>query len=157
MTAAKQLAALGNGPAFSAYLSASQTISNNTVTKIQFDTELFDTNSNFNTSTYTFTPTVAGYYQVNLNTYIVGTASRAYYLSPRIYKNGSNFRIAANALTLGPGGDWIIPTSYLIYMNGTTDYLEAYIYNYDYTASSTVIVSGSYLYSEFSASLVRAA
>jgi len=50
----------GNGPIFSAYSSAGQTVSNNTITKILFDTENFDSNSNFASSR--FTPTVAGYY-----------------------------------------------------------------------------------------------
>ena len=51
------------GPAFSAYLSANQSVSANVFTKITFDTEDFDTNSNFSSSR--FTPTVAGYYQLN--------------------------------------------------------------------------------------------
>ena len=43
---------VGNGPAFSAYLSSSdQTFSDATNTKITFNAEEFDTNSNFNTST----------------------------------------------------------------------------------------------------------
>jgi len=39
----------GNGPAFSAYLSADQTITSSTFTKVQLNAELFDTNSNFDT------------------------------------------------------------------------------------------------------------
>ena len=54
----------GNGPAFSAYQSTQQTgISSATFTKVNFQTEEFDTNSNFASST--FTPTIAGYYQIN--------------------------------------------------------------------------------------------
>jgi hypothetical protein len=42
------------------------TITSNTFTKVQINTEEFDTNSNFDSTTnYRFTPTVAGYYQVN--------------------------------------------------------------------------------------------
>ena len=57
----------GNQPAFSVYLSSNQTgVTNSTSTKIQFNTKVFDTNSNFDSSTnYRFTPTVAGYYQLN--------------------------------------------------------------------------------------------
>ena len=51
------------GPAFSVYLSSTQTISNATTTKIQFNAKEFDTNSNFDATTnYRFTPSVAGYY-----------------------------------------------------------------------------------------------
>ena len=50
-------------PAFEAYLSSDQTVSDSVDTKIQLDTELFDTNNNFDNSTnYRFTPTVAGKY-----------------------------------------------------------------------------------------------
>ena len=53
----------GNGPAFSAYQSTLQSFSSNTVTKVLFQTEEYDTNSNFASSR--FTPTVAGYYQLS--------------------------------------------------------------------------------------------
>jgi hypothetical protein len=51
------------GPAFSAYLNSAQSLSSQTHTKVTLDVENFDTNSNFASSR--FTPTVAGYYQVN--------------------------------------------------------------------------------------------
>ena len=44
-------AALKNTPAFSARMSGSQTVSTNTYTKIDFDTEIFDTNSAYDHST----------------------------------------------------------------------------------------------------------
>jgi hypothetical protein len=53
----------GNMPAFSAYPNSQQTLSATTYTKILFQTEEFDTNNNYASST--FTPTVAGYYQVS--------------------------------------------------------------------------------------------
>lgn len=56
----------GTGPAFSAYQSTQQTgISVGVFTKVNLQTEEFDTNSCFDTSTSTFTPNVAGYYQVS--------------------------------------------------------------------------------------------
>ena len=56
----------GNMPVFSAYLSGYQGgVSQSTWTKVSLNAEYYDTNSNFNTSTYKFTPTVAGYYQIN--------------------------------------------------------------------------------------------
>jgi hypothetical protein len=54
-----------SGPAFSAYSSGVVSLPASTFTKIPIDTEEFDTANCFNTSTYRFTPTVAGYYQVN--------------------------------------------------------------------------------------------
>src|SRR6056300_1792706 len=50
-----------NTPAFQATMSGNQNISTGTATKVQFDTEDFDTNSKYDHSTnYRFTPTVAG-------------------------------------------------------------------------------------------------
>ena len=57
--------ALGSGvtsnimyPAFEAQLTSTQSISNSTDTKVQFDTEVFDTDNCFDNSTnYRFTPT----------------------------------------------------------------------------------------------------
>lgn len=52
-----------NGPAFSAYQSSAQTLSSGTITKIEFQTEEFDTDNCFdNAINYRFTPNVAGYY-----------------------------------------------------------------------------------------------
>ena len=57
-------------PAFAATASAHQTLSTGTWTTLAINTEDFDTNSNYNTSTYAFTPTVAGYYNFN-NQFVV--------------------------------------------------------------------------------------
>ena len=50
-------------PAFSAYSTTNQSIPQEVSTKIVFNAENFDTNNNFASSR--FTPTVAGYYQIN--------------------------------------------------------------------------------------------
>ena len=51
-----------NTPSFLAYVSTGQDVSNSTQTLVQFNTELYDTNSDYDTSTYKFTPSVAGKY-----------------------------------------------------------------------------------------------
>jgi hypothetical protein len=145
----------GNMPAFSAYPSSTQTISTNVVTKVNFGTENFDTNNNFASSR--FTPTVAGYYQINSQLDFSGTGAYNYYFTNRLTKNGTTiFNTAASILQLGSGGQFSLPQSYLVYMNGSTDYLEVYAYIYDYTTTGTVLINGS-IYSSFNGSLVRAA
>ena len=112
-----------DAPAFSAYLSADQSVSSGVVTKIQFNTEEFDTNSNYDSVTnYRFTPTVAGYYQINASLRTEGTSLTlaAFY----IYKNGSSIFIPAldsahNSTTHISGGT-------VVYCNGTSDYIEIY-------------------------------
>jgi hypothetical protein len=63
-TAATTLAAAGlaNTPAFFVHKNAGQSISNTTWSLVSFQTELLDTDSDFNTTTFHFTPTTAGWY-----------------------------------------------------------------------------------------------
>lgn len=112
----------GNMPAFFVRPSAGQTVTLATETKIQLNTEDFDTNSNYDTSTYRFTPTVAGYYQITAGLRGTGATTNTS-TGLIIYKNGSSY-IAnysqSTALVQYP------TISALIYMNGSTDYLEFY-------------------------------
>ena len=112
----------GAMPAFSAYPNADQTLTTNTFTKLQLDTEEFDTNSNFDSTTnYRFTPTVAGYYQINAMAYLYGNSSGNQILS--IYKNGSQFK---TRMLLNQSNGSQSGLSVVIYFNGTTDYIELY-------------------------------
>jgi hypothetical protein len=134
---------VGGTPAFSAYPSGNQSISNNTYTKILFQTEEFDTNNNFSSST--FTPTVAGYYQVNLSIYPNTSVTL---VESSIYKNGT---VAKRSFFTGANGMAI--TSALIYMNGTTDYLDGYAF----ISGTTPVVASTQSLTYFQASLVRGA
>jgi hypothetical protein len=110
----------GNMPAFSAYQSVSQTgISAGTQTKVTYDAEEFDTNSNFASSR--FTPTVAGYYQVGGSVY----NNSAQVMVVTIYKNGSAYRVLGNS---NNSAFACISGNSLCYANGTTDYFEIYVY-----------------------------
>jgi len=52
-----------NVPAFLAKMSGNQDVTDETITKVQFDTEVYDTDGKYDHSTnYRFTPTVAGTY-----------------------------------------------------------------------------------------------
>ena len=110
----------GNMPAFSAYQSSAQTLSSATDTKIQFQTEEWDTANAFdNTTNFRFTPQVAGYYQVNAsiranNAFTSGTIF--------VYKNGISFKQGMYIQT--NGAQFIV--SALVYCNGSTDYIEIY-------------------------------
>jgi hypothetical protein len=113
----------GTGPAFSAYLGTNQNPTNATYTKVQINTESFDTASCFDTTLYRFTPNVAGYYQVQAACRISSTAQSTYVWA--IYKNGSNIA-ELNVATPASFDSRVIAS--LVSMNGTTDYLEFYCY-----------------------------
>ena len=140
-------------PAFSARPATStQSVSNNTWTKVTLGTEEFDTNSNFASSR--FTPTVAGYYQ--LNGFIFCTCSSGVMTVVRchVYKNGSDALwggfIAPVAAT-----DAIASVSGIVYLNGTTDYVE--LYGYIGGSSTSPVFAGATNYTQFNGCLVRAA
>jgi hypothetical protein len=148
-----------NGPAFSAVKSSSQTISHNTSTTVTFQVETFDTNSNFDIATNRFTPTVAGYYQVNVNLQFNCTLNRTYYFLGRLFKNSDlMFQVSHSSSNVGNGQEVSVSPNGLVFMNGSTDYLSVQVYAFDYTASSSVVVSGTSLSNtNFSACLVRSA
>jgi len=112
---------VGNGPAFGAYQNGGgQALVANTVAKLIFQTEEFDTNNNFDSTTnYRFTPTVAGYYQLNARFRVsTSLANQNIY----IYKNGSLFKdgVATDVYSVA------CQINCLVYANGTSDYFEVY-------------------------------
>lgn len=136
-----------DAPAFKAYTTASQSVNGNTPTKIQFNAETFDTNSCFDTSIYRFTPTVAGYYQINACVYFQGSAGLYTVIQP--FKNGSVY--SSVNIQRSNGNYNAVYWNDVMYMNGSTDYVE--IYAFDNATCSTVAgVTSSY----FSSALVRA-
>ena len=80
---------LANTPAFIAYNSANQSISNTTYTVYQYNTEVLDTDNGFNTSTYTYTVPSAGKYVIGgaAKKLSSGSTDR---LIMRLEKNSSN-------------------------------------------------------------------
>ena len=113
-------------PAFSAKLSSNQTISAGTWTKAEFSNEQFDTNSNYDNSTnYRFTPTVAGYYLININARFTGVSGTSN-LMGSVYVNGTRTTIVQqqHAQTDDSSATGVN----LIYLNGSTDYIECYVY-----------------------------
>ena len=82
-----------NTPAFYAELSSAQTTTDGSATKVNFNTEVFDSGSVYDNSTnYRFTPGVAGKYFVFSGLSVYGTNAftigQSYYY---IYKNGSSY------------------------------------------------------------------
>jgi hypothetical protein len=139
----------GNMPAFSAYLGTNQTVSSGVITKIQINTKEFDTANAFDATTnYRFTPIVAGYYQVTANAAI--TAITTTYFQLYIYKNGSNFKQGPITSSAGTYNNSV---NALVYLNGSTDYIELYG---QCTGVTTVFFSGN-VNTYFQAAMVRAA
>jgi len=111
-----------------AFLSSPQTVNASNLSTLQINGVNFDTFSFFNTSTYRFLPTIAGYYKVYVqcqgdsispgNSFIVG-----------IRKNGiSTAESNAAAATLS-AGQVTGSSDDIIFLNGSTDYIDFFFDN----------------------------
>ncbi len=113
-----------NTPSFYAYSSSSQVINSDSYTLASCETELWDTDSAYDTSNSRFTPQVAGkYFITGMIRFNSGTDFNDNIL--RIYKNGtnvvqhqqSNFHYECNTV------------SAIIDLNGSSDYVEIFGYH----------------------------
>jgi len=101
-----------------------QSIPQTTPTLVEYDGETFDTKSEWDTDTYRFTPTEAGYY---LCSYKVRweNPNIGIFLGLYLYKNGA--RVEYNQkLIADTGNDPSQNDTALVYMNGTTDYVQIF-------------------------------
>lgn len=114
-----------NAPAFSARNSSTQTVTTGVITKIQLNSEDFDTGSYFDNATnYRFIPLIAGKYLFTF--YFIGTitTSAAGAIAGYIYKNGAV--IAKNFASYSAGAELYTTVTCIVDMNGSTDYIEGY-------------------------------
>jgi len=158
LTFAQNGVALPNGgvaPAFSAYQSSAQTITAATYTKVQFQTKEFDTNNNFDNATnYRFTPTVAGYYQINSSIQFGASGNTISLAQIAICKNGVQYKVGGLYYSTSSNQSQVdLQVSSIVYLNGATDYVELYGYN---IATTPTFLQGSSA-SWFNGCLVRGA
>jgi hypothetical protein len=154
MTNAVNVATLGGNPTFRAYLTGNQSVSGATWTKVAMDAESFDTaNAYDSTTNYRFTPQVAGYYQLNGQAYCSSGAITNAYVA--LYKNGSASSYG-NLINLPSGVNYLrVTVSDIIYLNGSTDYIE--LWGWMSGGSTFVFGYGSSSDSYLSGTLIRAA
>jgi len=141
------------GPAFSAYSKTAQSIPTSSFTKIQFNVENFDTaNAYDSTTNYRFQPLVAGYYQ--LNACVAGGGGTVGYVQCYFQKNtvtqiAAGSSVPNNSLVGGK-----VAASCLVYLNGSTDYVEFTLWQNQGTAINLQTADGDNVFSGF---LARAA
>ena len=123
-----------NTPAFQAQISVTQAVPTGVYTKIQFNNEIFDTNSAYDNSTnYRFTAPSAGKYLFNANAlHAAGTTTR---FTLKFYKNGTNLNASVSQLVNGANStDWSQNISSIIDLS-VDDYVEVYV-NHDRGSNS---------------------
>jgi hypothetical protein len=134
-------------PSFEAYKTANQTLTDVALTKVQFETESFDTDNCYdNTTNYRFTPTVAGKYFVY--TEVLTDAQTSSNLNNQklfFFKNGGTYKQVLNEFLGNPVRQTQVVASATIDMNGSSDYLEVYI-KLDTANGGSGVVEGTVLY-----------
>lgn len=136
---------------FHAYANTATTIPHATATKILLAVEDFDSHAYFDPAMSRFTPKVAGYYffhgEVAVN--VAGTTNNT--MTPGLAKNGTIIRWGNTQAY--PGNRSSVAS--VIYLNGTTDYVELHGYHTYGVNTTTVATAQDATY--FSGFLVRAA
>lgn len=134
VTSAKLDISATNKPSFKAYLSSNQAQTQNSVTQIVYNAELYDSDSTYDTSNGRFTPAVVGKYFVNASVGIDGADANGR-LRIYIYKNGSNYAFASYGIgdTADDGG--VHQVSAIVELDAD-DYVTAHI---EYTGTDNVV------------------
>jgi hypothetical protein len=134
-----------NTPAFFAYLSADQNISNGTWTKAQINTEVFDIGSCYDNATnYRFTPTAGKYLFTCQVAFATGTDFSNGAIS--LYKNGSLF------ITANEDNNFVNGINITVFdtANGT-DYYEVFCFH---NLGGDVAIESDYRQCHFGASKI---
>ena len=117
--------AMSSTPAFEAIRSGTQSIANTTAVKVEYDSEIFDTDSAYDNSTnYRFTPQVAGKYFCFAQIMMNYGGSDFNDLQVRIHKNGTLALHTRNRFTAYNA----VYAAGILDLNGSTDYIEAFCY-----------------------------
>jgi hypothetical protein len=140
--------AIGNSPAFSVLLSSNQSISDNTLTKVNFNSEQYDTNNAYdNSSNYRFTvpSSLGGKYNFTTTCALDGTSHNTiHYTILHFYKNGSSIGSVTDN-----GEQGYQRTHVMNYSVGLTlspsDYIEVYALIRTFGTTPRVNASSSFM------------
>lgn len=120
-------ASAGSSAIVVVHMSTSQIFSKDVWEKIDFDTEVFDTNGEYDTTNKRFTPTTAGYYQFSMSLVKDDGETQTNNMYMGVYKNGSLYK--STKRYLGATDFYQIEATFpffqtVVYCNGSSDYLE---------------------------------
>lgn len=120
---------------------------------IPYDQAKFDPFGFWNPSTYRFTPKIAGYYQVTAQVTLNPPAD-PHYFDVHLRKNGTSIAVGREWASSSAAGDSATPSvTTIVYLNGTTDYLDV-IYQVAIGGTRTVHGDSTWPGAFFSAALI---
>lgn len=143
----------GDNSAVSAFVSGAQAIPATTWTMVEYDTEVFDLNNEFDNAIFSFQPTQAGYYLIHAqieweNPPSGGGATRGI----RLYKNNAVYQNRQGSQDTYDSANPSQSVTDIIYLNGGSDHIEVYCYQ---DAGGGVNINGDTSY--FTAALLMRA
>lgn len=126
-----------NTPFFHVYLGSDQSVSSGATHKVAFDTEVYDSNNNYDNSTnYRYTPTVAGKYVFYTGVVYYADSAGMNFNKVSIRLNGSTIGAGESDLRSNPGRQMTSFAQVIQEMNGSTDYVEVYSFVQSATGTS---------------------
>ena len=135
-----------NTPSFLATISGTQSVSSSSSTKIQFNSEVFDTDGTYDhSSNYRFTPGVAGKYVL-----AAGTRASSFEQDEKMqllfYKNGSgvSYQTETRSFSTSSGGETITVDAQILVESDADDYFEVFLLHTE--GGSRDLGSASYFY-----------
>ncbi|MDX2368814.1 MAG: hypothetical protein QNK36_10480 [Colwellia sp.] len=118
--------------------------------KVSYETEVYDPQSDYDpTTNYRYTPSTEGYYSFNMSLAVSNSPSSNSYLYIYLRKNGTD--VYGCGGPSASAGSRIESGKTIEYMNGSTDYVEIWVYQ-GYATKNTSVTSA--LHSEFSGTFI---
>ena len=141
--------------AFRAYRNAGQTIVHDTWDIIEYEAETFDTKSWYDTSTFKYTPQVAGYYQFDAGAWLGVVGSDNLELQLSLYKNTTRYSRSNKTDDASYNNQQGVKIHDVIQLYGSSDYVQVRLLQYNSSSSNRDLSGGSQL-NYFSGYLVEA-
>jgi hypothetical protein len=134
--------------------STAQSLTNNTWTVIEYATETYDPTNAYNTSTFKFTPGVAGYYLIHASA-TLDAASAQCYFTMAVLANGVTY-LSANTVYIPLGGIITANATAYVYLNGSSDFVQGYAIQSNGSSAAQSLRANAE-YNTFSCTFVRGA
>tara|TARA_R100000231_G_scaffold42459_1_gene36976 strand:+ start:417 stop:992 length:576 start_codon:yes stop_codon:yes gene_type:complete len=129
-----------NTPYFMVKKDSDQTISNNSTTKVTYDSTVVESSSNvFDLSNNKFTVVTAGKYQISPQCTFYDSSSSLQRSDMYIYKNGTKFQKFTHNDTQNEDRDIQVGSPFLVNLSAS-DYIEVYVYAAFHSGSSSLVL-----------------
>ena len=132
-----------NSPTFWVTTGSDQTIAGDTTVQLNFDTETLDTNNAFDTTTYRFTPQVAGTYWIYAKARFNDNADVDQW-KIEIHKNGTAVAVGSTVTRTQQTAQ----VGSLVQFNGSSDYISFHVYHSASGTSISVNAQAEYTYAQ---------